>query len=53
MGEASDTVAMGWRPRGEPEDGQEPVVDPALAEELVACAREQGVELLEPVNLSA
>ncbi len=37
---------MGRRTRGEAEEGREPVVDTALAEELVAGAREQGVELL-------
>jgi hypothetical protein len=38
MSDVPDTLAMGRRPRGEPEDGEEPVVDAALAEELVARA---------------
>src|SRR3712207_3925120 len=46
MSDVPEASAMGRRPRGEPEEGQEPVVDTALAEELVARAREQGVELL-------
>ena len=47
MSDLPETLAMGRHPRGEPEEGEEqPVVDAALAEELVARAREQGVELL-------
>src|SRR3954451_3997657 len=46
MDEASDTLGMGRRARGGPEEGQPTVVDTALAEELVTRAREQGVELL-------
>jgi len=46
MSDVPDTAAMGRHPRGEPENGEQPVVDAGLAEELVARAREQGVELL-------
>jgi putative transposase len=47
MSDVPETLEMGRRPRGEPEEGQErPVVDAELAEELIARAREQGVELL-------
>src|SRR5690242_15832373 len=46
MSDVIETSMMGRRPRGEPENGEEPIVDAALAEELVARAREQGVELL-------
>src|SRR3954453_24164556 len=46
MSDVPDTAAMGRRPRGEPEDGEQPVVDAGLAEGLVTRARGQGVELL-------
>ena len=46
MSDLPDTQAVGRR-RREPPGGDEPaIVDAALAEELVARAREQGVELL-------
>src|SRR3954453_5552655 len=46
MNDGPDTLAMGRRPGGEPEEGEQQVVDAALAEELVARAREQGGGLL-------
>jgi ParB-like chromosome segregation protein Spo0J len=50
MSDVPETQAVERR-RREPGDGDEPVVDAALAEELVSRAREQGVERLEENRL--
>ena len=45
MSDVTDTAVVGRR-RREPDPGGEPVIDAALAEELVERARSQGIELL-------